>query len=159
MKKQTKKKSVKSKKATQKKEIKPVKKKALNLIKKVVKRSGRVVPFNQKKIEIAVLKAFSTTGEGSAKDAKLVATKVSQMLGKGKEKGYIPGIEEIQDNVEKVLMVLDFEETAKAYILYREQHRKISRTKDVCIKRVKQHTDFLVRKCTGQEKRRYYRPY
>lgn len=134
MKKQTKKKSakvknaVKVKKVAIKKESKSAKKKTTSLIRKVVKRSGRVVPFNQKKIEIAVTKAFATTGEGSAKDAKLVASKVAQMLGKGKEKGYIPGIEDIQDGVEKVLMILDFEETAKAYILYREQHRKIRET-------------------------------
>jgi len=99
-----------------------------NIIRKVVKRSGRVVPFNQKKIEIAVVKAFSSTNEGSVKEAKLVAEKVTQMLGRGKEKGYIPGIEDVQDAVEKVLMILDFEETAKAYILYREQHRKIRET-------------------------------
>ncbi|HBP01496.1 MAG: Oxygen-sensitive ribonucleoside-triphosphate reductase [Candidatus Moranbacteria bacterium GW2011_GWE1_49_15] len=121
-------KAVKAKKVVAKKENKPAKKKPANVIRKVVKRSGRVVPFNQKKIEIAITKAFATTGEGSAKEAKLVADKVAQMLGKGKEKGHIPGIEDIQDAVEKVLMVLDFEETAKSYILYREQHRKIRET-------------------------------
>lgn len=133
MKKQIKKKSVKEKgkaktrkivKISSVKKISP-KKKTQSLIKKVVKRSGRVVPFNLKKIELAVSKALSITGEGTDRDAKLVASKVSQMLGKGKEKGYIPTIEDIQDSVEKVLMVLDFEETAKSYILYREQHRKI----------------------------------
>jgi len=120
-------KKVATKKSTPKKIVKAVKK-SVNLIKKVVKRSGRVVPFNQKKIEVAISKAFSVTEEGSDKDAKLVALKVSQLLSKGKEKGYIPTIEEIQDAVERVLMVLDFEETAKAYILYREQHRKIRET-------------------------------
>lgn len=120
-------KTVQVKKVTMKKTAKPVKKTA-NVIRKVVKRSGRVVPFNHKKIEAAVLKAFATTGEGSGKDAKLISSKIAQLLSKGKEKGYIPTIEDIQDAVERVLMVLDFEETAKAYILYREQHRKIRET-------------------------------
>ncbi len=138
MKKQTKKVGVKSRLAkkatTSAKAKKSVKTKAVsvqkkkNLIKKVVKRNGRTVPFNLKKIEIAVGKALRSTGEGNAKDAKAVADKVSQILSRGKKESYIPGIEEIQDAVEKVLMVLDFDVTAKAYILYREQRRKIRET-------------------------------
>ena len=91
---------------------------------KVVKRSGAVVSFDVAKIAKAVTKAFAATGEGSPKDAEKVGQKVAQLLNKNYKKGYIPEIEEIQDLVERVLMILDFEETAKAYILYREQHRK-----------------------------------
>ncbi|HEX8974397.1 MAG TPA: ribonucleoside triphosphate reductase [Patescibacteria group bacterium] len=101
-----------------------------NQIKQVVKRSGRVVPFDQKKIAVAVAKAFTVTGEGSKEDAQKVAGKVVQLLNKNYKKGYIPAIEELQDMVERVLMILDFEETAKAYILYREQHRKIRETEE-----------------------------
>lgn len=99
-----------------------------NNIKKVVKRSGRVVPFEQGKITKAVAKAFSVTGEGSLADARKVTEKVVRLLNKNYKKGSIPEIEEIQDLVERVLMILDFDETAKAYILYREQHRKIRET-------------------------------
>jgi anaerobic ribonucleoside-triphosphate reductase len=101
-----------------------------NQVTKVVKRSGLVVPFDQKKITIAVGKALEATGEGSAADAKRVSGKVVQLLNKNYHKGYIPEIEEIQDLVERVLMILDFDETAKAYILYREQHRKIRETEE-----------------------------
>ncbi|MDO8240425.1 MAG: ribonucleoside triphosphate reductase [Candidatus Moranbacteria bacterium] len=97
---------------------------------KVVKRSGKVVSFDSKKIAKAVMKAFAETGEGSERDAQKVATKVAQMLSKSYKKGFIPEIEEVQDLVEKVLMILDFDETAKAYILYREQHRKIRETEE-----------------------------
>lgn len=96
-----------------------------NKITKVVKRSGRVVPFEKDKISKAVAKAFTATGEGSPADAKIVADKVVKLLNKNYKQGYVPAIEEIQDLTERVLMVLDFEETAKAYILYREQHRKM----------------------------------
>jgi len=99
-----------------------------NKVTKVVKRSGRVVPFKREKIVIAVAKAFKETGEGSKKDAEKIAVKVVQLLNKNYRKNYIPEIEEIQDLVERVLMVLDFDKTAKAYILYREQHRKIRET-------------------------------
>ena len=101
-----------------------------NKITKVVKRSGNVVPFEQGKITKAVSKAFAATGEGSLKDAQKVSEKVTRLLNRNYKKGYIPEIEEIQDLVERVLMILDFEETAKAYILYREQHRKIRETEE-----------------------------
>lgn len=101
-----------------------------NQITKLIKRSGRVVPFDQKKIAIAVTKAFAATGEGSPKEAQKVSEKVVQLLNKNFKKGFVPTIEELQDMVERVLMILDFEETAKSYILYREQHRKIRAVKE-----------------------------
>lgn len=101
------------------------------LVKSILKRSGRMVRFNPDKIAIAVTKAFEVTGEGSKKEADRVAKKVASLLEKRarqeykKGSRYIPTIEDVQDAVEKVLMILDFEETAKAYILYREQHRQV----------------------------------
>ena len=105
-------------------------------ITKVVKRGGKVVDFDPRKIAKAVGKAFEATGEGSPKDAQKVSEKVTKLLNKNYKKGYLPEIEEIQDLVERVLMVLDFEETAKAYILYREQHRKIRETEESLIEAV-----------------------
>jgi anaerobic ribonucleoside-triphosphate reductase len=101
-----------------------------NRITRVVKRDGRVVKFEQEKITRAVLKAFAETGEGKETEAKKVSAKVVQLLSQNYKKGYVPEIEEIQDLVERVLMILDFEETAKAYILYREQHRKIRESEE-----------------------------
>ena len=99
-----------------------------NKIRKVVKRSGEVVPFNQKKIAEAVYKAFCETKEAGRKEAEQVSKKVVQMLNKNLKPGYIPQIEEIQDLVEKVLMILDFDETAKAYIIYRDKRGKLRDT-------------------------------
>lgn len=104
--------------------------KVKNQVRKVVKRSGDVVAFDPKKITKAVGKSLAATGEGNLKDARRVGDKVVQLLNKNYKKGSVPEIEEIQDLVERVLMVLDFEETAKAYILYREQHRKIRETEE-----------------------------
>jgi ribonucleoside-triphosphate reductase len=101
-----------------------------NRITRVVKRDGRVVKFEQDKITRAVMKAFAETNEGAEKDAQKVSAKVVQLLNKECKKGQVPEIEEIQDLVERVLMILDFEETAKAYILYREQHRKIRESEE-----------------------------
>ncbi len=99
-------------------------------VKQITKRGGDVVPFVPEKIAKAVLKAFQVTGEGNLKDARKVSQKCVQLLNKNYKEGHIPEIEEIQDLVERVLMILDFEETAKAYILYREQHRKIRETEE-----------------------------
>ena len=102
--------------------------KAKSKIRKVVKRSGEVVPFNQKKITEAVYKAFCETREAGKKEAKQVSDKLVQLLNKNFKPGYIPQIEEIQDLVEKVLMILDFDETAKAYIIYRDKRGKLRDT-------------------------------
>lgn len=99
-----------------------------NKVRKVTKRSGEVLPFSQKKITEAVYKAFRETGEAGLGEAKLVSDKVVRMLNKNYRPGYIPGIESIQDLVEKVLMILDFDETAKAYIIYRDKRAKIRDT-------------------------------
>ncbi len=110
--------------------VKKGKAKFRNQIDRVVKRDGRVVSFDQEKISRAVKKAFAETAEGTSADAKRVSDKVVKLLNKNYKKGYVPEIEEIQDLVERVLMILDFEETAKAYILYREQHRKIRESEE-----------------------------
>lgn len=94
----------------------------------VVKRDGSIVKFSQKKIAEAIYKAFKEVEEGSLSKAKAVARKATEMLSKNSKPGYIPSIEEVQDMVERVLMVLDFEKTAKAYILYRDKRRKIRDT-------------------------------
>lgn len=94
----------------------------------IVKRDGSVVKFSQKKVTEAVYKSFKETGEGGREKAKMVSDKVVRMLNKNYKPGYVPNIEDVQDVVERVLMVLDFDETAKAYILYRDKRRKIRDT-------------------------------
>jgi ribonucleoside-triphosphate reductase len=114
-----------------KKQTKPIEKKTVktsNKIRRVVKRNGSVVPFSQKKITEAVYKAFKETGEAGMKEAKKVSDKILQMLNKTHQAKEIPSIEHIQDMVEKVLMLLDFDETAKAYILYRDKRTKLRDT-------------------------------
>jgi ribonucleoside-triphosphate reductase len=110
---------------------------------KIVKRSGRVVPFKEEKITKAVLKALRETEEGDKKEADKVSKKVAQFLNKNYKKGYVPEIEEIQDAVEKVLIILDFDKTAKAYILYRDQHRKVRETEEALKEAVDLVDDYI----------------
>lgn len=113
----------------EKKETELRKKKSIFFrVNKIIKRDGTVVSFKKGKITEAIYKAFKETGEAGIKEARKVSDKVLTMLEKNHRKGGLPSIEEVQDLVEKVLMILDFEVTAKAYILYRDKRRKMRDT-------------------------------
>lgn len=97
---------------------------------KVTKRDGKVVDYNIEKIENAVAKAFVATQEVRtsliSSSVQEVAVDVERELEKkyGTE-DFETNVEEIQDLVEKSLMKNGFPETAKAYILYRDNHEKL----------------------------------
>lgn len=91
---------------------------------KIEKRDGRIVDFDAKKIEVAIAKAGKATGEFKPTTATKLAKKVVAKLLKPKSPK-IPNVEQIQDLVEDTLIDEGFRKTAKAYIVYREQHRQI----------------------------------
>jgi len=107
------------------KEEKKEEKKMENHIERVQKRDGRVVAFEQGKIEEAVHKAVVATNQGDGAVSKKVSDKVVSLLNRRFDKGETPTIEQVQDIVEEALMLEDLADTAKAYILYREQRRAI----------------------------------
>lgn len=96
-----------------------------NNIEKVRKRDGRVVDFEQEKVAEAIHKAVVATNQGDGEVSKKVADKVVSLLNRRFKKGEIPSVEQIQDIVEEALMLEGLVETAKAYVLYREQRRAI----------------------------------
>jgi len=96
-----------------------------NKITKVQKRDGTIVDFDQTPISDAIFKALTATGQGDGKRVKKLSDKVVQILNRRFKKEEIPHVEQIQDIVEEVLILEGLVETAKAYILYREQRRRI----------------------------------
>ncbi|TSC53634.1 MAG: ribonucleoside-triphosphate reductase [Parcubacteria group bacterium LiPW_39] len=92
---------------------------------KIQKRDGRIVDFDESKITKAVHKALTATGQGNGPTARKVANKVINLLNKRFRKNEIPKVEEVQDIVEEVLILENLVETARTYILYREQRRRI----------------------------------
>lgn len=96
-----------------------------NHIEKVQKRDGRIVDFEQEKITKAIHKAITAAKQGDGEESKKVSDRVVQFLNRRFKKNEIPTIEQIQDIVEEVLILEDFVETAKSYILYRDQRRAI----------------------------------
>ncbi len=90
----------------------------------VRKRDGRVVPFNRKKIAEAIFKAARAVGGDDRPLAEELADVVALFLRKH-HGGQTPGIEEIQDMVEKILIETGHAKTAKAYILYRQKRAEM----------------------------------
>ncbi len=88
------------------------------------KRDGRLVPFDSRKITRAILKAGSATGEFSEKTAQSLTARVLAVAQCVLQPS-IPTVENIQDLVEETLLASPFKKTAKAYILYRDQHARI----------------------------------
>ncbi len=102
-------------------------------ITKIRKRDGRIVNFDIKKIENAIAKAFSVTKElenhsSSNKNhdkytIEYLAKQVYSSLTLSDVD--IPGVEDIQNVVEAVLMKYNFVETAKEYIIYRNDRNRV----------------------------------
>jgi len=96
-----------------------------NTITKVKKRDGTVVDFDQDKIKEAVFKAITATNQGDGIISKKVSDRVVDILNRRFKKDEIPQVEQIQDIVEEILILEGLVDTARAYILYREQRRRI----------------------------------
>ena len=91
---------------------------------RIQKRDGRLVPFDAGKISAAIMKAGRATGEFAPETAKALMLRV-MILAQSLSSTGIPTVEEVQDLVEAVLLASPFKKTAKAYILYREDHARI----------------------------------
>ena len=104
----------------------------INVLNNVIKRDGSSVPFDKKKIAMAIFKAMLSVKTGSMEEANKLADYVTKELeGMGKE----PTVETIQDTVENVLMTHKINGTsyisvAKAYILYREKRNTVRQEKE-----------------------------
>lgn len=94
------------------------------MYKSIKKRDGRTAKFDRKKIEKAIEKAGLETGEFDAAQAVELTDKVLGVLETRNQKR-LPSVEDIQDIVEDALIGSKFKKTAKAYIIYRDQHKKL----------------------------------
>jgi len=88
------------------------------------KRSGKTARFDMEKIVSAIEKAGHATGEFDHAVAKRLARRVVEHA-EDELKNKVPTVEQIQDIAENVLLTSSYKQTAKAYILYRDQHKQI----------------------------------
>ncbi len=122
-----------------------------NHFKEVIKRDGRIVPFEQDRITDAIQKAMLAAGEGNPEiDAERISDQVVNTLAHKFESTQTPPIEQIQDIVETQLMATGFTQTAKAYILYRNERARVREQK----REVPEH----VQKLAAQSKKYFRNP-
>ncbi len=93
-------------------------------ISQIEKRDGRKVPFDTKKIAAALFKAGKSTGEFGEETARQLTMRVLGLY-QQMDRSSTPTVEAIQDVVEEILLMSPFKKTAKAYILYRDQHARV----------------------------------
>ncbi|BCA80664.1 ribonucleoside triphosphate reductase [Desulfuromonas sp. AOP6] len=94
------------------------------------KRDGRLVAFEERKINEAIQKAVRAVGGKDMDKAGRIAHQVVGILEVIYKDGRIPTVENVQDLVEKSLIENGHAQTAKTYILYRQQHDNLRRTKE-----------------------------
>ena len=95
---------------------------------KIRKRDGRIVDFDRAKIAKAIFKAFIATKSQDGERTEDLAGQVVELL--DKRITGIPGVEDVQDAVEEVLIKNGYTGIAKAYILYREKRAQIRKAKE-----------------------------
>ncbi len=94
------------------------------LFTQVRKRDGRIVPFDPRTITKSISAAAKSTGEFNHSVAQRLTIRVIEHALMILETD-IPGVEDVQDIVEEVLLQSPFRKTAKAYIIYRDQHARL----------------------------------
>lgn len=97
------------------------------MIKTIKKRTGDIVKFNAQKIKDAIKKANMESIDETFSKEQL--STITNNVIKALKNLKTPGVEQIQDAVEKVLIAGNFASTAKAYILYRAEHTKLRQAK------------------------------
>ncbi|MEG2481116.1 MAG: anaerobic ribonucleoside triphosphate reductase [Clostridia bacterium] len=96
------------------------------MIVSIKKRDGRIVPFNKEKIEQAIAKSFmASSSQKSAETAEELASLVVAQLDSDESVPAVPTVEQVQDEVERVLIEKGFVRSAKSYILYRAERSRV----------------------------------
>jgi len=103
------------------------------VVEKIRKRNGSIVPFEQEKITNAIFKAAQAVGGTDCELAKKLSDQVVAIINEKYNTNRVPTVENVQDVVEKVLVESGHYRTAKAYILYREEHKRLRDVKSLLL--------------------------
>jgi len=120
------------------------------MISKVRKRDGRYVHFNIQKIQDAIIKSLQATNT-PIKHAEDVTSYVVDELSQKYSGKKIPSVEDVQDAVEKGLMHFKLFDSAKAYMIYREERSRIRQKNS---KLMKVYHDITFSKATESDLKR-----
>ncbi|MDK2587533.1 anaerobic ribonucleoside triphosphate reductase [Romboutsia sedimentorum] len=110
----------------------------------VKKRDGRIIPFNEDRITRAIFLAASNVAE---KEHKVPDYKLSEQLTQEvvkllnhKFSNLLPGVEDVQDAVIKVLIETGHAKTSEEYIIYRTERNRIRNSKTRLMKAIEEIT-------------------
>ena len=95
------------------------------------KRDGSTVPFDSQRIQSAIARAGAATGEFGDEEARLLTAQVVKVI--SHLPGELPDVERIQDIVEQTLIAANHFATARAYIVYREQHKRLRQDRQTLV--------------------------
>lgn len=110
------------------------------MIKYVIKRDLSKVFCDGQKIAIAISKAVNSSGEKNVDCEKLASEVLDEISKDNKTEATV---EEIQNTVEKVLIKNNYSETAKQYILYRENRRNLREGKIIIDKTIELFDNYI----------------
>lgn len=108
----------------------------------VIKRDGTKVPFDAERIRVAIVKAGKATGEYEEPEAGRLTAQVLKVI-IHRVWSANPTVEDIQDIVEQTLINADYLRTARAYIVYREQRRRVRDDQKAVINAVSSVNEYL----------------
>ena len=112
----------------------------------VRKRGGRIVAFDQKRIDAAIMRAFQAVISGVHADrVRALGRKVTDLLADRYRPQACPTVEQVQDAVEEVLILAGEVQVAKAYILYRHQRSEVRDTTQLLLDGMKLVDDYVDR--------------
>ena len=123
------------------------------IIKNIRKRNGEIVAFESKKIGAAISKAFIAV-RGGIEEAKLKEISDNALAEIEKRfDGKVPGVEDIQDVVERAIMQAGNFDVARAYIVYRYEHTKIrEKKKEEIFEKIEKKELFVTKRSGKSEK-------
>ncbi|MBQ3420700.1 MAG: anaerobic ribonucleoside triphosphate reductase [Romboutsia sp.] len=115
------------------------------MIKNIIKRDGRVIPFNKEKITKAILLAAKEVADSEGKlvdeiTAEKITDGVIEYLNKKYSEDEIPTVESVQDAVVKILIESGHAKTSEKYILYRAERTRIRESKTRLMKSIEEIT-------------------
>lgn len=119
----------------------------------IKKRSGEIVSFSTEKIYNAIQKAFVSV-HGSVAEVQL--SEITELVVKYLEDKFedrTPGVEDVQNMVENVLMEKGLFDVAKTYIIYRYEHSKVREEKKIEVLKKIEEGGIFVTKRDGSKQR------
>ncbi|MCK4608464.1 MAG: ribonucleoside triphosphate reductase, partial [Gammaproteobacteria bacterium] len=105
----------------------------MSTIQHILNRNGESVAFETKRISAAITKAGESTGEFGQEESEILTRQVLKVLNHQFDSKRTPDVERVQDVVEQILVTANHFATARAYIAYREQHKKLRKDKETLV--------------------------